>query len=173
MVYIFICIFFAYLAYRHKRNAIILITIGVTFITVLLAESVVYYQSTGDFFHRLHETERNYEVCKYGFFTEGSPWGWEKGEFGIAIKNRLFKEGPKKIFMTKSFGGSEADRDGHAVYRMLHDRLHNRGGTATTEGRIITAYEEGIGQDLEDPETEPYNWPYTLAFFKVLCGQQA
>jgi len=103
-VLIFICIFFAYLAYRHKRNAIILITIGVTFITVLLAESFVYYQSTGDFFHRLHETERNYEVCKYGFFTEGSPWGWEKGEFGIAIKNRLFKEGPKKIFMTKSFG---------------------------------------------------------------------
>lgn len=71
------------------------------------------------------------------------------------------------------FGGNEGVRDAHAVYRMLHDRLQNVGGTATTEGRIITAYEESIGQDLRDPDTEPYNWPYTLTFYKVLCGQQA
>ena len=76
-------------------------------------------------------------------------------------------------FMFKCFGGSEGVRDAHAVYRMLHDRLQNLGGTATTEGRIITAYEESIGQDLRDPDTEPHKWPYTLTFFKVLCGQQA
>jgi len=66
-------------------------------------------------------------------------------------------------------GGSFDPRDAKMVYRLLHDRLQGKHGVSTNEGELIGAVEEGIGQDLEYPDTDPA-WPYTLAFFRVMCG---
>lgn len=76
-------------------------------------------------------------------------------------------------YQFKCYGGSENPRDAKAVYRMLHDRLQNQHGVSTTEGRIISAQEQSIGQNLVEPETEPYRWPFALTFYEVKCGQQA
>jgi len=88
----------------RRKNVVVLVTASAVFFTVLFTESLIYYCSTGDFLYRLHETERNYEVCKIYFFTEGSTYGWERGYYWSAIAERLFKEGPVQIFLTKTYG---------------------------------------------------------------------
>lgn len=50
-----------------------------------------------------------------------------------------------------------------ALYRALHDALHNSTGPS-----VLHAEEEGIGQTLEEPDTE---WVFVLAFFTVMLRQ--
>jgi hypothetical protein len=72
-------------------------------------------------------------------------------------------------FQFDCLGGSFCVQDSLSVYRMLHDRLHGQHDQTTTNGYVISAYEEGLGRPLEYPDTKP-PWPYTLAFFRVICN---
>ena len=61
----------------------------------------------------------------------------------------------------KAYATSEVGA--YAVYRALRDALHNG-----HDSNILHAEEEGLGQPLEEPDTE---WRYVLAFFTVLLRQ--
>ena len=71
---------------------------------IYLTEAAIYYKITGDIFFRLHETERNYQILKNGFFTEGSHWGWPVGgSYTKTLLKRIFLVGPKTILLNSSF----------------------------------------------------------------------
>jgi len=100
----FIGIYMAWLIHRQKRNVVIIIGVGVTVISVLILESLVYYKHTLDLLYRLHETERNYEFAKVRFFAEGSELGWTEGRYWFAVAKRVLIDGPRKIFINPNFG---------------------------------------------------------------------
>lgn len=58
----------------------------------------------------------------------------------------------------KCYGEDEIEA--YQVYRALADALHNGHGVG-----ILHAVEEGVGQSLEEPDTE---WRFVLAFFAVM-----
>jgi hypothetical protein len=74
------------------------------FFAVLSVETAVYYLSQHDFLFRLHETERNYEMTKSWFFTEGSGFGWKAGGYWSALGRRLFIDGPRAILFNDNLG---------------------------------------------------------------------
>ncbi len=100
----FLVVYLIWIACHNKQNIIIMFATGLTFLAVVFIESFVYYQNSGDWLHRFHETERNYHVCKGWFFTEGSKYGWTGDGYYIAVIKRLFVSGPRKIFLTEFFG---------------------------------------------------------------------
>lgn len=61
----------------------------------------------------------------------------------------------------KCYGASELAA--WTCYRTLYDTLHN--GVSATIARGIS---EVLGQPLEEPDTD---WPFVLAFFRVLIRQ--
>lgn len=68
------------------------------------AEALAYRNLTGDFFHRLTETERNFREASGFFFREGSPYGYGPGDYWKAVGGRLFLLGPKTILLNPHFG---------------------------------------------------------------------
>jgi hypothetical protein len=58
----------------------------------------------------------------------------------------------------KCYGASEVEA--YQVYRALADALHGRHGAS-----ILHAEEAGVGQPLEEPDTE---WRFVLSFFDVM-----
>lgn len=100
---LFFVIAMIWLTYKEKRNYVLFIFSGLTAIGVLLAESLIYWRFTEDFFYRFHELERNYEVTKTWFFYKGSIMGWITGSYWLALVKRLLK-GPLIIFANTNFG---------------------------------------------------------------------
>lgn len=58
----------------------------------------------------------------------------------------------------KCYGASELAA--YQVYRALVDALHN-----AHDGTVLHAEETGVGQPLEEPDTE---WRFVLSFFEVM-----
>lgn len=122
----FIAIYMVWLTYRQKRNIILFLSTSLTFISVLMVESLIYYQHTLDLLYRYHEIERNYEVSKIYFFAEGSKFGWAEEGYWFAVVRRILKEGPKAIFLKPNFGlvtGTAMLSIGYAAFRRLRSFL--------------------------------------------------
>ena len=86
------------------RNIVIWIGVAAGSLSVLLVESIAYYNLTGDLTFRFHEIERNYRELENGFFTEGSKFGWDEGSsYTKALLKRLFIVGPETIFLNSQF----------------------------------------------------------------------
>jgi len=100
----FVSIFLLWLLVRKKSNWIILVASGGAFFAVFSAETMFYYFAQNDVLFRLHETERNYEMTKSWFFTEGSELGWKPGGYWAALVRRLFLDGPRSILFNENFG---------------------------------------------------------------------
>jgi len=82
-------------------------------------------------------------------------------------KSEIRKPLPQPSVQIKCFGGSYKPHDAREVYRALYDRLQGQHGQETASGRILSAYEEGYGADIIDPDT---NWFYVLSFWRVMCS---
>jgi 4-amino-4-deoxy-L-arabinose transferase-like glycosyltransferase len=98
----------AYMAISVKQNgrAALALWTGVAAgsIGILLGEMITYHSVAGDPLFRFHEIERNYRQLENGFFTEGSDFGWQKGEsHARAIVKRLFVSGPNLILLNNHF----------------------------------------------------------------------
>jgi 4-amino-4-deoxy-L-arabinose transferase-like glycosyltransferase len=98
----------AYLAVSCKRNGRITFVLwaGVAAgsLGVLLGEMIAYQSVVGEPLFRFREIERNYRQLENGFFTEGSDFGWQKGEsYARAIVKRLLVSGPSLIFLNYYF----------------------------------------------------------------------
>lgn len=122
----FIGIYMVYLTYRQKRDVVLFLGTGLIFISVLMVESLVYYGHTLDLLYRFHEIERNYEVCKVWFFTQGSRYGWAEGGYWFAVVRRILKDGPRTIFVNRNFGlvtGTAMLAIGYAAFRRLRSFL--------------------------------------------------
>lgn len=71
---------------------------------ILLTEMTVYGITTGDFMLRMHENERSFVQTRSYLFYEGSRFGWPVGGSHLkALVNRLFLEGPSRIFLNDQF----------------------------------------------------------------------
>jgi hypothetical protein len=92
------------LACRRRCTIVLTVIAALTFLVILTVESSVYYLHTHDFFYRIHETQRNYEVCKVLFFSEGGPYGWSPGCYASAVAKRVFLDGPRAIFVNPYLG---------------------------------------------------------------------
>ncbi|MGV3720199.1 MAG: hypothetical protein ACO1SX_04745, partial [Actinomycetota bacterium] len=93
---------------RSREQAPLVIAFMAAAAAVVLAETLVYWGITGDAFHRLHEMHRNYEYSSTWFFAEGSRFGWEPGQYHVALAKRLFRDGPATLLASPSFGGVTA-----------------------------------------------------------------
>jgi len=100
----FIVLYMAWLVYRQKQNVFLVTGVSSIGAAVLIAESFIYYKYTLDFFYRLHEAEKNYEVCKIWFFDKGTKWGYGAEGYLSGLLKRIFLDGPKTIFMNQNFG---------------------------------------------------------------------
>lgn len=65
-------------------------------------------------------------------------------------------------FQIKCYGGSPNMQASKTLYRSLHDVLHGAIHQNVTEGCLMSAHEEVLGQELIDPDTD---WPYVLTFY--------
>ena len=90
---------------RHGAKALHLWAgVAVGSLAILLGEMAVYHAQTGDLLFRFHEIERNYLQWENSFFTEGSDFGWQRGEsYAEALKRRLLVTGPTMIFLSRTF----------------------------------------------------------------------
>jgi len=70
-------------------------------------------------------------------------------------------------FQVECFGGSDDPIDAMAVYRALRGRLQGRTGEDTDHGELLSATEEGHGQELIDPVTA---WRKVLTYYTVHSG---
>ena len=100
----FVSVFLLWLVIRTKGNLIVLVASAGAFFAIFLSEAIFYYLDQNDFLFRLHETERNYEMTKSWFFTEGSELGWKPGGYWVALVRRLFLDGPRSILFNENFG---------------------------------------------------------------------
>jgi 4-amino-4-deoxy-L-arabinose transferase-like glycosyltransferase len=100
----FTLFYLIWLIFTHKQNVSLLFSFSLIVIITVIAECCIYYSSTGDFFYRFHTIERNYEILKHMFFSEDSVFGWQPGRYWNAILSRIFKIGPKAIFLDRNFG---------------------------------------------------------------------
>jgi 4-amino-4-deoxy-L-arabinose transferase-like glycosyltransferase len=100
------CLVFMIISLKRDVKAGALLWAGVAAgaFGVLLAEMTFYRALTGDFLFRFHEIERNYRQLENGFFTEGSDFGWQKGEsYARALMKRLFISGPALLLLQFEF----------------------------------------------------------------------
>ncbi len=100
----FISMFLLWRLWRSKDNLIVLLASAGAFLFVYLGETAIYYLAQNDLLFRLHETERNYEMTKSWFFTEGSDFGWKPGAYWSALVRRLIVDGPRTILFNENFG---------------------------------------------------------------------
>ncbi len=100
----FVAGYLAWLCYRGRRNLVLAISASAGVLAILAGESLVYYLHTGDLLYRYHVTERNYQVARQWFFTEGSPYGWIEGRYWSALLRRLLFQGPVAIFLNINIG---------------------------------------------------------------------
>lgn len=86
------------------RNTAVWAGVAIGAVAVLLAEMLVYHNTTGDWLFHFHETERNYRQYKNAFFVEGSAMsGTESGGYAKALAKRLVLTGPSTIFLKTQF----------------------------------------------------------------------
>lgn len=100
------CLAFMVIGLRRDFTAGLRLWLGVAAgsFGILAGEMIVYHAMTGDFLHRFHEIERNYRQLENGFFTEGSDFGWQKGEsYARALIKRLFVSGPALLLLQYEF----------------------------------------------------------------------
>ncbi len=99
LAYMAVCII------RRGRSAVPLWAgVAVGSLGVLFGEMITYLVVTGDPLFRFHEIERNYRELENGFFTEGSDFGWQKGEsYARALGKRLLVSGPALLLLDYSF----------------------------------------------------------------------
>ena len=92
---------------RTLRQRIwITLMIGIGSLFVLAGEMTFHWWRTGDFLHRLHATESNYEVCSEFFFVQSSTrFGWDEDGFTRIMIDRLFIDGPKQLLLGRALGG--------------------------------------------------------------------
>ncbi len=113
-------LFYLVLLYKSERmNLAIIIGLALSFIAVVLAESFAYYFHAGDLLFRLHQTERNYEVAKMWFFSEGSEFGWQPGAYLAGLAKRLFISGPKIIFFSRGLSLVNLIALGASIYLII------------------------------------------------------
>jgi hypothetical protein len=93
-----------WLIYNEKKNFYMLLAVVLVFFAGFAFESLLYYNTTGDFLHRFHEVARNFEQGEMWFFTEGGVVGYEKGHRLSGLLQRLFIYGPRSILATWSYG---------------------------------------------------------------------
>lgn len=106
LVYVvpFVAGYLAWRMFRERATVMLVLGFGAMLAVVLGAESLLYYSHTGDLFYRLHQTERNYEVASVWFFSEGSSFGWEQGQYWTAVLRRIMWDGPTAILLNWHFG---------------------------------------------------------------------
>ena len=91
------CLALIVIDFRRSLKTSIMFWVGVAAgsLGTLIIEMIVYYTITGDLLFRFHEVERNYRQLENGFFTEGSKFGWAKGDsYYKALLKRLFFNRP-------------------------------------------------------------------------------
>lgn len=100
-----LCAVWAITSIRHERRILSLwLGVAAGSLAVLLGEMIVYHAFTGDYLFRFHEVERNYRQWENSFFTEGSDFGWKRGEsHAQALARRLFVTGPALILFSRTF----------------------------------------------------------------------
>jgi hypothetical protein len=76
-----------------------------TVLAGVLGESLYYLRQTGDWLFRYHEIERNYGLSPESFFSEGGRLGWAPGYYWQGVLRRVFKDGPRALFLKGMFGG--------------------------------------------------------------------
>jgi 4-amino-4-deoxy-L-arabinose transferase-like glycosyltransferase len=87
-----------------KESAPVWAGVALGSLAVLFAETVFYFVQTGDWFYRLHATEKNYDLYPEFFFAEGSRFGYEEGTSYLkAVLKRVLLTGPQTIFLNESF----------------------------------------------------------------------
>jgi hypothetical protein len=111
-----------YLVHRSRSNWALVAGLAATSGAFLLGEALVYRSITGDALFRLHETHRNYDYNSSWFFTEGSRFGWEPGQYHVALCKRLFRDGPVTLLASPSFGGVSAVGLLAVLYALFHGR---------------------------------------------------
>ena len=100
----FLTLFGLWMIFKNRKNGYAGLSCLAGFAFILMAESFMYYHTVGDFLYRYHETERNYEISKTLFFSEGGQYGWEKGHYLKAVFKRIFYAGPNAILFSKTYG---------------------------------------------------------------------
>jgi 4-amino-4-deoxy-L-arabinose transferase-like glycosyltransferase len=111
-----------YLVRRSRSNWALLAGLAAASGAFLLGEALVYRALTGDALFRFHETHRNYDYSRSWFFTEGSRFGWEPGQYHLALCKRLFRDGPVTLLASPSFGGVTAIGLLAVFYALFHHR---------------------------------------------------
>ena len=101
----FCAVWLVLMARRNVRPAMVIWSgVALGAVSILFAEAVVYYASTGDPLFRVHEMERNYRQWPNGFFTEGSDFGWAPGSnYRAALLDRLFISGPSRLLLEPTY----------------------------------------------------------------------
>jgi hypothetical protein len=100
------CLAYMAISIRRSGRSAVLLWSGVAAgsLGVLFAETTAYLSVTGDPFFRFHEIERNYRELENGFFTEGSDFGWQKGEsYARALAKRVLVSGPGLLLLDYAF----------------------------------------------------------------------
>jgi len=100
----FLLIYAIWIVRQQQGNYILLLATGLTALSFFLVESWIYHKQTLDYFYRFHAIERNYDLNKEWFFSEGSRHGWAQGEYFASLIRRIFVKGPLTLFLNPSFG---------------------------------------------------------------------
>lgn len=122
----FLSVFLVWLLIRTKGNLIVLVASAAAFLAIFSSETIFYYLDQNDFLFRLHETERNYEMTKSWFFTEGSELGWKPGGYWAALVRRLFLDGPRSILFNENFGLATTIAMLAVPYMVIHKLPNHR-----------------------------------------------
>ena len=99
------CLLWIAVHLRQRRWHLLFLWSGVAAgsLALLVGEMAVYAHQHGDALFRFHEIERNYRQWESSFFTEGSDFGWKRGESRAhALLHRLFVSGPATILLNRT-----------------------------------------------------------------------
>ncbi len=116
----FIALFLAWQLWWCRSNLIVILASAGAFLFIFFGETLTYYFLQNDALFRLHETERNYEMTKSWFFTEGSDFGWKAGGYWAALVRRLFIDGPRAILFNENFGFVTTTAVMATIYLLIH-----------------------------------------------------
>jgi 4-amino-4-deoxy-L-arabinose transferase-like glycosyltransferase len=89
---------------RREGNGVLLLTTGLTVLFFFVIEAGIYHSQTLDYMYRFHAIERNYDLNKEWFFSQGGSYGWAQGEYLASIIKRIFWRGPLTLFLNPSLG---------------------------------------------------------------------